>query len=480
MLQQARTGTSQQPAAPPRTLFDRLWDDHLIDRLGGGVDLLQVDRHVLQEVSSAAAFQQLRRSGRRVAAPEQTFATQDHILSTAPGRNEATYAGGVEFVRWLRRNCEDYGITLFDVDDPRQGIVHVVAAELGIALPGCTLVCGDSHTATVGALGALAWGIGTSEVAHVLATQTLAQKKPTPLRISVDGTLPRHVTPKDVVLRIIRDQGVTAGVGHAIEYAGSTIAAMSMEGRMTICNMSIEMGARFGFIAPDDTTFEYLAGRPFAPQGRAFDDALATWRTLHSDDGAAFAGTLALDVSTLRPQVSWGTTPADVVDIDGSVPALADIASDRREAAQKAFAYMGLVPGQRLDALPVDVVFIGSCTNARLSDLRAAARVVAGRRAAAGVRAIVVPGSASVRRAAEAEGLDRVFTEAGFEWRAPGCSMCVAINDDAVPPGARCVSTSNRNFEGRQGPGARTHLASPLVAAASAIAGRVADPARLD
>jgi 3-isopropylmalate/(R)-2-methylmalate dehydratase large subunit len=479
MLQQARTLDSQQPAASPRTLFDRLWDDHRIVHLGGGVDLLQVDRHVLQEVSSAAAFQQLRQSRRAVAAPGQTFATQDHILSTAPGRNEATYAGGVEFVRWLRRNCEDYGITLFDVGDPRQGIVHVVAAELGIALPGCTLVCGDSHTATVGALGALAWGIGTSEVAHVLATQTLAQKKPSPLRIAVDGTLPRHVTAKDVVLRIIRDHGVTAGVGHAIEYAGSTITAMCMEGRMTICNMSIEMGARFGFIAPDDTTFEYLAGRPFAPQGRAFDDALATWRTLHSDEAAAFAGTLALDASTLRPQVSWGTTPGDVVDIDGSVPALADIAVERRDAAQKAFAYMGVVPGQRLDALPVDVVFIGSCTNARLSDLRAAARVVAGHRAAARVRAIVVPGSTTVRRAAEAEGLDRVFTEAGFEWREPGCSMCVAINDDAVPPGARCVSTSNRNFEGRQGPGARTHLASPLVAAASAIAGRIADPAGL-
>jgi len=469
---------SPQPHAP-RTLFDRLWDDHRIDGLGDGVDLLQIDRHVLQEVSSAAAFQDLERSGRAVIAPGQTFATQDHILSTAPGRTETTFGGGIEFVRYLRRNCARHGITLFDVDDPRQGIVHVVAAELGIALPGCTLVCGDSHTATLGALGALAWGVGTSEVAHVLATQALAQRKPQPLRVVIDGVLPRHVTPKDVILRVIREHGVAAGVGHAVEYMGSAVAAMTMEGRMTLCNMSIELGARMGFIAPDDTTFEYLAGREFAPRGQAFEDALRAWRTLRSDDDAAFARTVRLDVGTLRPQVSWGTTPADVVDIDEPIPDMADAPAARRDAMRHALAYMGVAPGQRLDELPIDVVFIGSCTNARLSDLRAAAALVAGRKVAPGVRAIVVPGSTAVRRAAEAEGVDAIFAAAGFEWRAAGCSMCVAINDDAVAPGSRCVSTSNRNFEGRQGPGARTHLASPLTAAASAIAGRIADPSRV-
>lgn len=472
-----------EPAAASRasagraTLFDRVWDDHVIAELGGGVSLLQVDRHVLQEVSSAAAFQGLRKDGRTVASPAQTFATQDHILSTARGRTDASFPGGLEFVRYLRRNCADFGITLFDIDDPRQGIVHVVSGELGIALPGSTLVCGDSHTATLGAFGALAWGVGTSEVAHVLATQTLAQKKPLPLRIRIDGSLPPRVTPKDVILRIIRTFGVTAGVGHAVEYSGQAIAAMPMEGRMTICNMSIELGARFGIVAPDDTTFEYLSGRPFAPRGSAWDRALAAWRTLRSDDDAAFARTMEIDVGALKPQVSWGTSPGDVVDIDGCVPDVDCAAADQRARMAGALAYMGLVPGQRLEGLPVDVVFIGSCTNARLSDLRSAAALVRGRTVSPRVRALVVPGSTAVRRAAEREGIDRTFTDAGFEWREAGCSMCVAINDDAVAPGARCVSTSNRNFEGRQGPGARTHLASPLTAAASAIAGCIADPA---
>jgi 3-isopropylmalate/(R)-2-methylmalate dehydratase large subunit len=479
VLQSANHSPSPASRAAPMSLFERLWDDHVIDELGDGTSLLQIDRHVLHEVSSPAAFQELRNTGRAIASPSQTFATQDHILSTAPRRTETTNPQGIEFIRYLRKNCNDYGITLFDVDDPRQGIVHVVAAEQGIALPGCTLVCGDSHTATLGALGALSWGIGTSEVGHVLATQTLAQQKPRPLRIAIDGTLPRNVTPKDIILRIIRDFGITAGVGHAVEYAGSTIEAMPMEGRMTICNMSIELGARFGFVAPDDTTFQYLCERPFAPRGAAWDRALASWRTLRSDDDAVFARTLSLDVRALKPQVSWGTTPGDVVDIDQPVPDVANAPIARRESMQKAFRYMGLTPGQRLEGLPIDVVFIGSCTNARLSDLRGAARLVEGRKAASTVRAIVVPGSTAVRRAAEQEGLDRIFTDAGFEWRASGCSMCLAINDDAVPPGARCVSTSNRNFEGRQGPGARTHLASPLTAAASAIAGCIADPAKI-
>ncbi len=463
----------------PRSLFARIWDEHVIDELGGGVSLLQIDRHVLHEVSSPAAFEDLRKSGRGVASPAQTFATQDHIVSTAPGRTDATNAEGVEFIRFLRRNCKDYGITLFDVGDPRQGIVHVVAAELGIALPGSTLVCSDSHTATLGAFGALAWGIGTSEAGHVLATQTLTQRKPAPLRITVSGTLAHHVTPKDVILAIIRRFGVTAGVAHAVEYAGPAIAALSMEGRMTICNMSIELGARFGFVAPDDTTFDYLHGRPFAPGGRAWDAALKVWRTLRSDDDAPYARSLSLDAGTLSPQVSWGTTPGDVVGIGEPVPQLASVPAERRAAMTQSLAYMDVVPGQPMEGLPVDVVFIGSCTNARLSDLRAAAALVGERKVAPGVRAIVVPGSTAVRRDAEREGIDRVFKDAGFEWREAGCSMCVAINDDAVPAGKRCVSTSNRNFEGRQGPGARTHLASPLTAVASAIAGCIADPSKL-
>ena len=477
-----QTGAKRHGASAERadgTLFDRLWADHRIAGLGDGVDLLQVDRHLIHEVSSAAAFQQLSRSGRTVACPGQTFATQDHILSTAPGRDETTYAPGTELVRFLRRNCRDGGIRLFDVDDPRQGIVHVIAAELGIVLPGCTLVCGDSHTATLGAFGALAWGVGTSEVAHVLATQTLSQSRPRPLQLRVEGRLADGVVAKDIILGILRRFGVTAGVGYAIEYAGSTIAALPMEGRMTICNMSIELGARFGFIAADDTTFAHLSGRPCAPRGASWDAALARWRTLRSADDAAFARVLDFSVDALKPQISWGTTPGDVVGIDEPVPEVEALPAERRSGHAGAVAYMGLTPGQPLAGTPVDVVFIGSCTNGRLSDLRAAAHLARGRKVAAAVRAIVVPGSAAVRKAAEAEGLDRIFTEAGFEWRAAGCSMCLALNDDVVPPGARCVSTSNRNFEGRQGTGARTHLASPLTAVASAVAGRIADPAKL-
>ncbi|MEP7209094.1 MAG: 3-isopropylmalate dehydratase large subunit [Casimicrobiaceae bacterium] len=463
----------------PETLFAKLWNDHAIVDLDARTTLLQVDRHIVHEVSSAAAFQQLDQQGRTVNAPGQTFATQDHILSTRPGRDDTTFAGGTEFVRFLRGNCARHGIELFDVHDPRQGIVHVVAAELGLALPGSTVVCGDSHTATLGAFGALAWGVGTSEVAHVLATQTLAQVRPRSMEIRIDGILADNVVAKDVILAILGRYGVAAGAGHAVEYRGSTIAALSMEGRMTVCNMSIELGARFGMIAPDDVTFEYLSNRPYAPRGDAWARAMGTWRALVSDPGATFDRSLALDVSTLRPQVTWGTTPGDVVGIDEAVPTAASIPEPRRKAYESALAYMGLAPGQSLAGTPIDVVFIGSCTNSRLSDLRAAATVVRGRQVAANVRALVVPGSAKVRAAAEREGLDQVFVQAGFEWREAGCSMCLAINDDVVVPGARCVSTSNRNFEGRQGPGARTHLASPITAAASAIAGCIADPAAL-
>jgi 3-isopropylmalate/(R)-2-methylmalate dehydratase large subunit len=463
----------------PSTLFAKLWDDHAIAELDGSTTLLQVDRHIVHEVSSAAAFQQLSRSQRRVVAPGQTFATQDHILSTQPGRTETTYAGGTEFVRYLRGNCARHGIELFDVHDPRQGIVHVVAAELGLALPGSTVICGDSHTATLGAFGALAWGVGTSEVAHVLATQTLAQVKPASMEICVDGVLPKGLVAKDIILAILGKYGVMAGVGHAVEYRGSAIRALSMEGRMTICNMSIELGSRFGIIAPDEKTFDYLKGRPYAPSGRQWDQALASWRGLVSDEGAAFDKRLTLDVSALSPQITWGTTPGEVLGIDQAVPLESSVPHDRRNAFAAAMAYMGLTPGQKLQGTPVDVVFIGSCTNSRLSDLQAAADVVRGRKVASHVRALVVPGSAKVRAAAQAQGLDQVFKDAGFEWREAGCSMCLALNDDVVAPGARCVSTSNRNFEGRQGAGARTHLASPLTAAASAVAGYITDAAKL-
>jgi 3-isopropylmalate/(R)-2-methylmalate dehydratase large subunit len=463
----------------PRILLERLWDDHRIVDLDATTSLLQIDRHVVHEVSSPAAFRHLARAGHGVASPQQTFATQDHIVSTQPGRTEATNPGGVEYVRFLRSNATTHGIRLFDVGDPRQGIVHVVAAELGLALPGCTLVCGDSHTATLGAFGALAWGVGTSEVAHVLATQTLAQSRPQPMQIRVEGALREQVAPKDIILAILRRFGIAAGVGHAVEYRGAAIRALSMEGRMTICNMSIELGARFGMIAPDDTTLEYLHGRPYAPAGALWDAAVAQWRTLRSDDDAAFAKTLDLDVVRLKPQISWGTTPGDVVDIDEPVPQESGLAAQQRSGYAAALSYMGLRPGQPLEGTPIDVVFIGSCTNSRLSDLRAAASLLRGRHVAPRVRALAVPGSTAVRAQAEREGLDRVFRDAGFEWRESGCSMCLALNDDVVPPGARCVSTSNRNFEGRQGPGARTHLASPLTAAASAIAGRIADPRKV-
>ena len=456
-----------------------MWSEHRITDLGDGVDLLQVDRHVIHEVSSAGAFQQLARAGRRVRAPRQTFATQDHILSTAPGRTELTFGPGTELVRFLRKNCDEHGITLFDVGDPRQGIVHVVAAELGLALPGATFVCGDSHTATLGAFGALAWGVGTSEVAHVLATQTLPQSRPSPIQVRLHGALRPGVQSKDIILGILGKYGITAGVGHAIEYAGTGLSALSMESRMTICNMSIELGARFGFMAPDDSTFEYLSGREYAPDLRDWELALDSWKGLKSQDDAQFAKVLDIDVQRLAPQITWGTTPGDVVGIDQPIPRAEDLPGDRRAQFDTAMRYMGLTPGQLLENMPVDVVFIGSCTNSRLSDLRSVAEIVRGRKVAPNVRALVVPGSNAIRRAAEAEGIDQVLKAAGFEWREAGCSMCLAINDDVVAPGSRCVSTSNRNFEGRQGGGARTHLASPATAAASAIAGRIANPMHL-
>ena len=454
------------------TLFDKVWDRHVVARLDDGRDILHIDRHVLHELTSPQAFDGLKAAGREVRNPELTFATQDHIIATAPGRRDDSWAEAVPYVHALRENTANAGIRLFDIGDPNQGIVHVMAPELGIALPGLTLVCGDSHTCTVGGLGALAFGIGTSEVEHVLATQTLVLLKPKTLRVTIDGKLGFGVYAKDVVLHLIGRIGAGAGVGHAVEFAGETVRALSVEDRMTLCNMSIEFSARIGMVAPDDTTFDYVAGRPYAPKGADFDRAVDHWRGLPSDAEAVFDRDVAIDAADIAPQVTWGTSPQHTISIEGSVPAPSGAHAD---AMARALDYMDLAPGQPIAGMPVDAVFIGSCTNARLTDLREAARVARGRTVADGVRALIVPGSTSVKAEAEAEGLDRVFVDAGFEWRESGCSMCVGINGDIVAPGRRCLSTSNRNFENRQGTGARTHLASPAMAAAAAVTGHITD-----
>ena len=460
-----------------RSLFDKLWDGHVIDSLGGGLDLLRIDRHLLHDLSGPASLKMLNQRGLGVRAPELTFATPDHGLPTAPDR-----AGGLEAnvkaLSALRRYCAEHAIRLFDVDDPAQGIVHVVGPELGLALPGLSIVCGDSHTCTQGAFGTLAWGIGNTEIMQVLATQALIVERPRSMRVRVDGALAPGVTPKDLILRLIGRHGVAGGVGCAVEFAGEAIAALSMEGRMSLCNLAIEFGARFGFVAPDETTYAYLQGRRYAPRGAAWDAAVAHWRELPSDADATFDVELRLDATTVAPQITWGTTPEQVTGLDGRTPDPA-AAPDAKtaEAWRAALEYMGLAANVPLAGVPVQHVFIGSCANSRLSDLTAAAEVVRGRRVVPGVRAWVVPGSQAVKRAAEADGLDAVFRAAGFDWREPGCSMCLAMNGDQVPAGERAVSTSNRNFVGRQGPGARTHLASPATAAASAIAGCIAGAA---
>jgi 3-isopropylmalate/(R)-2-methylmalate dehydratase large subunit len=461
------------------TLFDKIWAAHVVATRPDGATVLHIDRHMIHELTSPQAFERLRAAGRRVRNAELTFATQDHIVATSPGRSDATWADGAPYVQALRRNVAHAGITLFDLGDPRQGIVHVVTPELAIALPGTTLVCGDSHTCTVGGLGALAFGIGTSEVEHVLATQTLIMHKPKRLRIKVDGRLGFGVTAKDLILAIIAQIGAGGGTGHAVEYAGSTISALSVEERLTVCNMSIELGSRIGMIAPDDTVFSYLAGRPYAPKGADWDRAVAAWRALRSDDDAVFDREVAIDAASVAPQVTWGTSPQDTLAIDGKVPEPDLLGGERAAAVRRALSYMDLEPGVALEGLPIQKVFIGSCTNSRLSDLRAAAAVAKGGHVAQGVRALVVPGSTAVKQAAEAEGLDRIFTAAGFEWREAGCSMCCAVNGDIVAPGERCVSTSNRNFEGRQGLQARTHLASPATAAAAALTGHITDVRKL-
>jgi 3-isopropylmalate/(R)-2-methylmalate dehydratase large subunit len=462
------------------TMFDKIWQQHVICELADGVHLLHVDRHVIQETTCAQSFAGLDKAGRRTRDPDLTFAVVDHIVSTAPGRTGETFAGGRELVHLMRKNCPAHDIELIDVDHPWQGIVHIIAPELGIALPGATLVCGDSHTATSGGVGAYAWGIGTSEVQHVLATQTIVQRRPKAMRVRFEGSIGPSVHAKDLILYLIGQVGIAAGRGYAVEYAGSAIRAMPIEGRQTICNMSIELGARAGFIAPDDTTYQYLNGRPYTPQGQLWDEALAAWRVLPSDPEATFDREVTIDCHKIRPQITWGTTPQDVIAVDERIPDPAAIADgDRRAAIIRSLSYLGLEPGKPIEGTPIDVAFIGSCTNARLSDLAAAAAVARGRKVAPGVRALVVPGSAQVKRAAEAAGLDKIFLEAGFEWREAGCSMCVAINDDQVGPGQRCIATSNRNFEGRQGPQSRTHLASPASVAAAAVAGSIADVRKL-
>ncbi len=459
----------------PQTLFEKIWARHVVARREDGQSLLYVDRHLLQD-GSAPAFEMLRQRGLKVRAPHRAFATPDHFIPT----HSRTLADVPDpekraMAQALQDDCQAAGIRLFGLDDERQGIIHVVGPEQGLTLPGMLLVCGDSHTSTHGALGALAFGVGASEVGHVLATQALWQKTPATMRITVKGRLPAGVTAKDMILSIIGHIGAAGATGHAIEYAGEAVRALSMEGRMTVCNMSIEAGAKAGIIAPDDTTFEWLRGRPHAPQGAAWDQAVAAWRQLRTDEGAVFDREVTLDAGAMAPMVTWGNSPQAVVPISGAVPALPDQDPARRALMARALDYMGLAPGQPVAGLPVDHVFIGSCTNGRIEDLRSAAGIVRGRRVAPQVQAWVVPGSGLVRQQAQAEGLDRVFLDAGFQWRHAGCSMCLGTNGDQVPAGQRCASTSNRNFMGRQGPGSRTHLMSPAMAAAAAVAGRLVD-----
>ncbi|WP_308813693.1 3-isopropylmalate dehydratase large subunit [Sphingomonas sp. GV3] len=469
-------------ASRPQTLYEKIWAAHVVERRDDGTCLIYIDRHLVHEVTSPQAFEGLRANGRRVRRPELTMAVPDHNLPTTPrldaqGRPiPIADPESAQQLDALRRNTAEFGIDYIDATAAEQGIVHVVGPELGFTLPGTTLVCGDSHTSTHGALGALAFGIGTSEVEHVLATQTLLLSPSRTMEVRVDGMLGFGVSPKDVILAIMGRVGAAGGTGHVFEYTGDVVRAMSVEGRMTLANMSIEGGARAGLVAPDDTTFAYLKGRPMAPAGEAWDRAVAWWRTLATDPGARYDKSVRLDASEIAPALTWGTSPEDVVPITGTVPepdSFADPA--KRAAARASLAYMGLAPGTAMQDVPIQHVFIGSCTNSRIEDLRAAAAVADGRRVADGVHAMVVPGSGLVKRQAEAEGLDRIFAAAGFDWREPGCSMCLAMNPDKVPAGERCASTSNRNFVGRQGPGARTHLLSPAMAAAAAVTGRLAD-----
>ena len=467
-------------AASPRTLSEKVWDAHVVHAGDDGTDLLFIDLHLVHEVTSPQAFDGLRTARRPVRRPDLTVATEDHNVPTTNISGPVADLVSRRQLEALRDNCADFGVPLYPMGHDRQGIVHVIGPELGLTLPGSTVVCGDSHTSTHGAFGALAFGIGTSEVEHVLATQTLPQARPRTMSVTVDGELPAGSGAKDVILSIIGRIGTGGGIGSVIEYRGAVIESLSIEGRMTVCNMSIEAGARAGMVAPDDTTFAYLSGRPHAPAGAAWDTAVDYWRSLHTEPGARFDTEVHLDGADISPHVTWGTNPSHVARLDGAVPSPDEAAdANGREAAARALAYMGLAAGTPIRDIPVDTVFIGSCTNSRIEDLRTVADVARGRRVAPGMRTLVVPGSAQVKRQAEAEGLHEVLIAAGFDWREPGCSMCLGMNPDKISAGERCASTSNRNFEGRQGRGGRTHLVSPAVAAATAVAGHFAAPADL-
>ena len=462
--------------AKPCTLYDKIWDDHLVDEQPDGTCLIYIDRHLVHEVTSPQAFEGLRLTGRKVRAPEKTLCVVDHNVPTTNRNLPNPDPESAAQIAYLAENAELFGLEYFNEFDKRQGIVHIIGPEQGFTLPGTTLVCGDSHTATHGAFGALAYGIGTSEVEHVLATQTLIQSKSKNMRAMVDGKLPEGVTAKDIILAIIGEIGTAGGTGYALEYAGEAIRSLSMEGRMTVCNMSVEGGAKAGFIAPDEKAFAYLKDRPRSPQGKRWDEAMRYWETLRSDEGAHFDREIRLDAAKLPPLVTWGTSPEQVISVTGHVPKPQDIADEnKRRAAETSLGYMGLKGGEKITDITLNRVFIGSCTNGRIEDLRAVARVVDGKSVNGNINAMIVPGSGLVKEQAEAEGLDKIFVKAGFEWREPGCSMCLAMNPDKLAPGERCASTSNRNFEGRQGYKGRTHLVSPAMAAAAAIAGHFVD-----
>ena len=463
------------------TLYDKIWDAHIVEEQDDGTCLVYIDRHLVHEVTSPQAFEGLRNSGRKVRRAEKTLAVADHNVPTTDRSAGIDDEESRVQVEALEKNCADFGIELYSMDDIRQGICHVVGPEQGFTLPGTTLVCGDSHTATHGAFGSMAFGIGTSEVEHTLATQTLLLTKCRNMRVTFNGALPASLTAKDLILAVIGKIGTAGGTGAAIEFTGEAFQSLSMEGRMTVCNMTIEGGARVGLFAPDETTFEYLKGRPKSPKGGAWEMAVEYWKTLKTDDGAVFDEEIVMDVADIKPQVTWGTSPEDVTTIDGNVPNPADEPDEfRRNKMQRSLEYMGLEAGTPMKDIKIDTAFIGSCTNSRLEDMRAAAEVAKGRKVAEGVRALVVPGSGLIKELAEREGLDKIFIEAGFEWREAGCSMCLAMNADKLAPGERSASTSNRNFEGRQGPGGRTHLVSPAMAAAAAITGHLADVSDLD
>ncbi|MDU8941206.1 3-isopropylmalate dehydratase large subunit [Wolbachia endosymbiont of Drosophila malagassya] len=464
----------------PRTLFDKIWDHHVVETLPDGTSILYIDRHLLHEVTSPQAFEGLRLAGRKLRHPEMTMAVVDHNVPTSDRTKPIEEPESRNQIETLERNVKEFGVPYFPLLSASQGIVHVVGPEQGISLPGMTIVCGDSHTSTHGAMGSLAFGIGTSEVEHVMATQTILQRPAKNMRVTVEGQLAPGVSAKDVMLAIIGHIGTAGGTGHVIEFAGSAIRGLDMAGRMTICNMSIEAGARAGLVAPDDTTFDYVRNRPFAPKGEDFEKAVAFWRTLATDEGAHFDKEVSLRAEDIAPSLTWGTSPETVLPITGTVPDPAQEADESKRAQmQRMLDYMGLEAGQKIAGTPVDVVFIGSCTNSRIEDLRAAAQIAAGRKVADGVRAMIVPGSGLVKMQAEEEGLDKVFLDAGFEWREAGCSMCLGMNPDRLTPGQRCASTSNRNFEGRQGPGGRTHLLSPAMAAAAAVTGCLTDAREL-